>query len=51
MQSAELLGELPEIFLVTINISELNSVQMELSGEIEAVLPRVRDTVLHLLDA
>lgn len=50
MQSAELLGELPEIFLVTINIGELNSVQMELSGEIEAVLPRVRDMVLNLLD-
>ena len=50
MQSAELLGELPEIFLVTINISEFNTVQMELSREIEAVLPGVRDTVLDLLD-
>jgi hydrogenase maturation protease len=50
MQSAELLGDLPEIFLVTINIGEFNSVQMELSGELEAALPRVRETVLQLLD-
>lgn len=50
MQSAELLGELPEIFLITINISELNNVQMELSREIEAVLPGIYDTVLNLLD-
>jgi len=50
MQSAELLGELPEIFLVTINIGEFNTVQMKLSREVEAVLPRIRETVLRLLD-
>lgn len=50
MQSAELIGELPEIHLVTINIGEYHTVKMELSRELEAVLPSVRDTVLHLLD-
>jgi len=50
IQSAELLGELPEIFLVTINIGEYNTVQMKLSRELEAVLPRVCDTVLQILD-
>lgn len=50
MQSAELIGELPEIFLVTINIGEYHTVKMELSKELEAILPGVRDTVLRLLD-
>jgi hydrogenase maturation protease len=49
MQSAELIGELPHIFLVTINIGEYHTVKMEISKELEAVLPRVHETVLHLL--
>lgn len=51
LQSAELLGDLPEIFLVTISIGEYNSLQTKISKELEAVLPRVRETVLHVLEA
>jgi hydrogenase maturation protease len=50
LQSAELLGDLPEIFLVTINIGEYNTLQTKISRELEAVLPRVRETVLHVLE-
>lgn len=50
LQSAELLGDLPEIFLVTVSIGEYNTPQTKISKELEAVLPRVRETVLHVLE-
>lgn len=49
MQSAELLGELPEIFLVTINISEFNNVHIGLSEAIENSLPKVEQAVLEIV--
>jgi hydrogenase maturation protease len=50
MQSAELLGDLPEIHLITINIKELNSVGIGLSEFTENTLPLIYDAVIKVLD-
>ena len=49
MQSAELIGDLPEIHLVTINISEFNKVRIGLSETLENRLPAVYRTVKAIL--
>ena len=49
MQSAELLGNLPEISLITVNIKELDEVKIGLSNELNHVLPKVYNMVLELL--
>ncbi|MFC2089254.1 hydrogenase maturation protease [Bacteroidota bacterium] len=49
MQSAELLGELPEIELITINIGTCK-VGMGISEEMEKQLPQIHKTVLSLID-
>ena len=49
MQSAELIGDLPEIYLVTINISEFNKVRIGLSETLAALLPEVHRTVTEIL--
>ena len=49
MQSAELIGDLPEIYLVTINISEFNKVRIGLSETLEMRLPAVYRTVKEIL--
>jgi hydrogenase maturation protease len=49
MQSAELLGDLPEIFLVTINIKDCNSVGIGVTEELEAVLPEVYEKVREVM--
>jgi hydrogenase maturation protease len=51
MQSAELIGDLPEIYLITINISEFNKVRIGLSKKIEARLPEVHRAVKEILQA
>lgn len=50
MQSAELLGDLPEISLITINIKELDTVKIGLSNELTNLLPEVYKTVLKILE-
>jgi len=50
MQSAELLGDLPEIHLVTINIKDCNSVGIGLKDEMAERLPEVYSTVLKVLE-
>jgi hydrogenase maturation protease len=49
MQSAELLGDLPEISLITINIKELDKIRIGLSEELNAVLPGIYKAVLEIL--
>lgn len=49
MQSAELIGDLPEIYLVTINISEFNKVRIGLSETLATLLPDVHRTVTEIL--
>ena len=51
MQSAELLGDLPDISLITVNIKELDEVKIGLSEELNQILPKVYDTVLKLLNS
>jgi hydrogenase maturation protease len=50
MQSAELLGDLPDIALITINIKELDEVKIGLSEELTLILPKVYDKVLEILE-
>lgn len=50
MQSAELIGDLPDISLITINIKDFDQVKIGLSDELVQVLPEVYQTVLRLLD-
>jgi len=49
MQSAELLGDLPDIHLITVNIEELRTVKIGLSQTLEEKLPEVLRTVLNIL--
>jgi len=49
MQSAELLEELPEIYLVTVNINEFNSVRIGLSEEIEKSFSKILSAVEDIL--
>jgi hydrogenase maturation protease len=51
MQSAELLGDLPEISLITINIKELDKIKIGLSDELNAVLPGIYKAVLEILES
>lgn len=50
MQSAELLGDLPEISLVTINIEDFRTVKIGLSEILENSLPGIHQTVMRLLE-
>jgi len=49
IESAELLGELPEISLITINIRECNSVGIGISPELEKKFPEIYKTVQRIL--
>lgn len=49
MQSAELLGDLPDISLITVNIKELDEVKIGLSDDVEKVLPKIYEKVLELI--
>ena len=50
MQSAELLGDLPDIHLITVNIEECRTVKIGLSEAMEEKLPEVHKTVLKILE-
>ena len=49
IESTELLGELPEISLITINIRECNSVGIGVSLELEKKFPDIYETVQRIL--
>lgn len=51
MQSAELLGDLPDISLITVNIKELDEVRIGLSEELNNVLPKIYNTVIDILNS
>jgi hydrogenase maturation protease len=50
VESAALLGPLPDITLVTVSIAEIKSMVTTLSPEVEAALPAVGDLVRRLVD-
>jgi len=50
MQSAELIGDLPEMHLIIVNILDLRDVGIGLSPDIEATLPLIYDKVLGILN-
>jgi hydrogenase maturation protease len=49
VESAVLLGPLPDITLVTVSIAEIKSMVMTLSPDVEAALPAVADLVRGLV--
>jgi len=50
MQSAELIGGLPDISLVTINIEECNAVEIGISPALEEKLPEIHQKVQDILE-
>ena len=51
IEAAELLGQMPRVALVTISIADMSCMSLDLSPPVQAALPRVTETVLHLLAA
>jgi len=49
IESTAVLGNLPEMFLITVTIDNIQSMQMELSPEIRETIPQVIDKVKQLL--
>ena len=49
LESAALLGDLPNVDLITISISDLSSMTMDLSPSVAAALPRVEALVTECL--
>ena len=50
IESAEILGELPDISLITINIRDGNSVEIGVSPELEKRFPEIHLTVQRILN-
>ena len=50
IESTAVLGELPKMYLITITIDSIQSMQMELSHEIEKQIPAVVGKVKEVLD-
>ena len=50
MQSAELLADLPDIHLITVNIEEFRTVKIGMSKALDEKLPEVHKTVLKILE-
>ncbi len=50
IESASILGNLPEIYLVVITIPGIQSLNMDLSEEITKCLPEISKTVLNLAE-
>lgn len=50
LESLELMGKLPEIYLFTISIKKIDYMKLELSPEVEASLPVIKEKVLGLVD-
>jgi len=49
IDSASVLGKLPPLHLIVVTIRDIQPMDMELSGELTAVLPEVHTTVLEIL--
>lgn len=49
LESLEILGRLPEIFLFTISIEKIDHMKLELTSAVEAALPLVKEKVLSLM--
>jgi len=49
LESLEILERLPEIFLYTISIQKIEYMKLEMSTEVEAALPHVKQKVLDLM--
>jgi hydrogenase maturation protease len=49
VESAALLGPLPEVHLITVSIAQVGPMGLELSPEVAAAVPEVTKTVLALL--
>jgi len=45
LESATLLGPLPELYLVAVTIGEIRSMEMELSQALRASLPRIAEAL------
>ena len=50
LESAALLGDLPEVDLITISIGDLGLMTMELSPEVAAALPQIETLVRRCLE-
>jgi hydrogenase maturation protease len=50
IESTAVLGELPKMYLITVTIDSIQSMQMELSPEIEKQIPAVVEKVKEVLD-
>lgn len=50
IETMMLLGTLPSIYLVTVSVRQVTNVHIGLTPPIEAVLPRVVDTVRHTVE-
>ena len=50
LESAALLGDLPEVGLITVSIGDLGLMTMELSSEVAAALPQVEALVKECLE-
>lgn len=50
IHSAQMLGDLPEMYVITVSINDLRDVKMELSDAVRAALPKVREAVKMILE-
>jgi len=50
MQSAELIGDLPDITLVTINIGDCHAVKIGISPDLVKKLPEIHQSVVNILN-
>ena len=49
VESMHLLGNMPEIFLITVSVAEIKPMTMELSAEVEKVVPDVIARIRELI--
>jgi hydrogenase maturation protease len=49
LESATLLGPLPELYLVAVTIKEIRSMEMELSATLRASLPRIAEVLRDIV--
>lgn len=48
VESTALLGELPKIYLITVTIDNIQSMEMELSSQVKSVIPNVVEKIIEL---
>ena len=51
LESAQLIGPLPTLHLITVSITDVNSMRMELSNEVSAAMPTVVRIVREILES